>query len=126
MVNFKDLFAYGETVPGYDVRVLNEREARAAAAILFVGAFLGLTNGVMLHTAVFSKYFVTFFAIDFDAGAFFCPKSKAGVCGCCSKTFCVDTWICTGVAYVLLSGDRFSAKSAQSTCLSDLYGLTLF
>ena len=60
-----EFFAYGEKVPGYDIRVLNEREARAAAAILFVGAFLGLVNGVMLGTAVFSKYFVTFFAIDF-------------------------------------------------------------
>jgi len=58
-------FEYGERVPGYDVPVLNDREARAAAAILFVGAFLGLTNGVMLGTAVFSKYFVTFFALDF-------------------------------------------------------------
>lgn len=61
----KEFFAYGEKVIGYDVRVLNEREARAAAGILFVGAFLGLTNGVMLGTAVFSKYFVSFFAIDF-------------------------------------------------------------
>ncbi|WP_457746360.1 DUF4395 domain-containing protein [Sulfurimonas sp.] len=60
-----EFFAYGEKVPGYEVRVLNEREARAAAAILFVGAFIGLTNGVMLGTAVFSKYFVTFFAVDF-------------------------------------------------------------
>ncbi|WP_434637680.1 DUF4395 domain-containing protein [Sulfurimonas sp. NW7] len=65
MEKLKEFFAYGEKVPGYDVRVLNEREARAAAAILFVGAFIGLTNGVMLGTAVFSKYFVTFFAIDF-------------------------------------------------------------
>jgi len=60
-----EFFAYGEKVAGYDVRVLNEREARAAAGILFVGAFLGLVNGVMLGTAVFSEYFVTFFAIDF-------------------------------------------------------------
>jgi len=60
-----EFFAYGEKVAGYDVRVLNEREARAAAGILFVGAFLGLTNGVMLGTAIFSEYFVTFFAIDF-------------------------------------------------------------
>lgn len=61
----KDFFTYGEKVAGYDVPVLNEREARAAAGILFIGAFIGLTNGVMLGTAVFSEYFVTFFAIDF-------------------------------------------------------------
>lgn len=61
----KEFFVYGEKVAGYDVRVLNEREARAAAGILFVGAFLGLTNGVMLGTAVFSEYFVSFFALDF-------------------------------------------------------------
>ena len=60
-----EFFAYGEKVPGYEVRVLNEREARAAAGILFVGAFLGLTNGVMLGTAKFSIYFITFFMVDF-------------------------------------------------------------
>lgn len=60
-----NFFQYGEKVAGYEVPVLNEREARAAAGILFVGAFIGLTNGVMLGTAVFSKYFVSFFALDF-------------------------------------------------------------
>jgi len=64
-MTLRSLFEYGEKVPGYEVRVLNEREARAAAGILFVGAFLGLMNGVMLGTAKFSEYFVTFFAIDF-------------------------------------------------------------
>ncbi|MFA5454285.1 MAG: DUF4395 domain-containing protein [Sulfurimonas sp.] len=64
-MSIKQFFHYGEDVAGYEIPVLNEREARAAAAILFVGAFLGLVNGVMLGTAVFSKYFVTFFAIDF-------------------------------------------------------------
>ena len=29
------LFGFGETVAGYDVPVLNEREVRAAAGILF-------------------------------------------------------------------------------------------
>lgn len=60
-----EFFAYGERVPGYDVRVLNEREARAGAGILLIGAFLGVTNGVMLGTAVFSEYFITFFTLDF-------------------------------------------------------------
>ena len=61
----REFFAYGEKVEGYDVRVLNEREARAAAGILFVGAFLGLANGAMLGTPIFSQFFVTFFMIDF-------------------------------------------------------------
>ena len=64
-LDIKEFFAYGDKVPGYDVRVLNEREARAAAGLLFIGAFIGLTNGVMLGTAVFSKYFITFFTLDF-------------------------------------------------------------
>jgi len=96
----KEFFAYGEKVPGYDVRVLNEREARAAAAILFVGAFLGLVNGVMLGTAVFSKYFVTFFAIDFTIriiqpryapslllGRFFVRNQKPEYVGAAQKRF---------------------------------------
>ncbi len=60
-----EFFKYGEKVDGYDIRVLNEREARAGAGILFIGAFLGLTNGVMLGTAIFSQFFVGFFTLDF-------------------------------------------------------------
>ena len=100
MVDLKEFFSYGEKVPGYEIRVLNEREARAAAAILFVGAFLGLTNGVMLHTAVFSKYFITFFAIDFTIriiqpryapslllGRFFVRNQKPEYVGAIQKRF---------------------------------------
>jgi len=64
-MTLKEFFTYGEKVAGYEIPVLNEREARAAAGILFVGAFIGLTNGVMLKTAIFSEFFVTFFAVDF-------------------------------------------------------------
>jgi len=99
-MNIKEFFAYGEKVPGYEVRVLNEREARAAAALLFVGAFLGLTNGVMLGTAIFSEYFVTFFAIDFTMrviqpryapslllGRFFVRNQKPEYVGATQKRF---------------------------------------
>jgi hypothetical protein len=99
-MNLKEFFVYGENVPGYEVGMLNEREARAAAAILFVGAFLGLMNGVMLHTAVFSKYFVTFFAIDFTMrimqpryapslmlGRFFVQNQKPEYVGAAQKRF---------------------------------------
>ena len=56
---------FGELVEGYDVRVLNEREARAAAGILFVFGFLSFMNSFMLGNFVFTQYFVGFFMIDF-------------------------------------------------------------
>jgi hypothetical protein len=62
MSNF---FQYGEKVHGYDVLVLNEREARAAAGILFAVGIIALTNSVMLGHAIMSKFFIAFFAIDF-------------------------------------------------------------
>jgi len=99
-MSLQRFFHYGEDVPGYDIPVLNEREARAAAAILFVGAFLGLTNGVMLGTAIFSEYFITFFAIDFTMrviqprytpslmlGRFFVQNQKPEYVGAVQKRF---------------------------------------
>lgn len=96
----KASYTYGEKVAGYEIPVLNEREARAAAAILFVGAFIGLTNGVMLGTAVFSEYFVSFFAIDFTIrviqpryapslllGRFFVRNQKPEYVGATQKRF---------------------------------------
>jgi len=62
---FKDFFKYGEEVAGYDVRVINEREARAAAGILFAFGLLSLTNAVMLQNGVVTRYFISFFTLDF-------------------------------------------------------------
>jgi len=62
---FKDFFEYGEKVPGYDVRVINEREARAAAGILFALGILSLLNAVMLGHGIVTRYFVGFFTLDF-------------------------------------------------------------
>jgi len=62
---FKFFFNYGEIVDGYDVRVINEREARAAAGILFAFGMLSLTNAVMLHHGVVTRYFISFFTLDF-------------------------------------------------------------
>ena len=56
---------FGEVVDGYDVRVLNEREARAAAGILFVFGMLSFLNSFMLGNFVFTQYFVGFFMVDF-------------------------------------------------------------
>jgi len=60
-----NFFKYGEKVDGYDVRVINEREARAAAGILFAIGLLSLTNAVMLGHGVVTRYFISFFTLDF-------------------------------------------------------------
>ena len=96
----KEFFTYGEKVDGYEIPVLNEREARAAAGILFVAAFIGLTNGVMLGTAIFSEFFVSFFALDFTIriiqpkyspslllGRFFVRNQKPEYVGAVQKRF---------------------------------------
>jgi len=59
------MLSFGERVDGYDVLVLNEREARAAAGILFVFGITSFFNSFMLGSFVFTQYFVGFFAFDF-------------------------------------------------------------
>ncbi|NPA59037.1 MAG: DUF4395 domain-containing protein [Epsilonproteobacteria bacterium] len=61
----KKFFEYGQKVDGYDVLVLNEREARAAAGILFALGILSLLNAVMLSHGVVTRYFISFFTLDF-------------------------------------------------------------
>ena len=64
-MNIREFFAYGEKVDGYDVRVLNEREARAAAGILFGFGIISLFNSVTLGHVIFTKVFIAFFTFDF-------------------------------------------------------------
>jgi hypothetical protein len=58
-------FQYGTKVDGYDVLVINEREARAAAGILFALGILSLTNAIMLGHIAVTRYFIAFFTFDF-------------------------------------------------------------
>lgn len=58
-------FQYGEKVDGYDVLVLNEREARAAAGILFLLGLLSLMNAVALGHVIVTRVFISFFTFDF-------------------------------------------------------------
>ena len=58
-------FQYGEKVEGYDVLVLNEREARAGAGILFAIGLLSLMNAVALGHVIVTKFFISFFTLDF-------------------------------------------------------------
>jgi hypothetical protein len=65
---------FGEDVPGYDIRVLNEREIRAAAGILFLGTFISLM--LILFEGNFRpiKYTVTLFLADFIIRVFVSPR----------------------------------------------------
>jgi hypothetical protein len=65
---------FGEDVPGYDIRVLNEREIRAAAGILFLATFLSFMFIMFDNNFVPIKYVVTFFLTDFLIRVFINPK----------------------------------------------------
>jgi Domain of unknown function (DUF4395) len=56
---------FGEDVPGYTIRVLNEREIRAAAGLLFLATFLSLMFILFKGNFVPVKYVVTIFLADF-------------------------------------------------------------
>ena len=56
---------FGENVEGYNIPVLNEREIRAAAGILFLATFISLMFIMFEENFVPIKYVVTFFLADF-------------------------------------------------------------
>lgn len=55
---------FGEIVAGYDIPVLNEREIRAGAGILFVMMFVAILIAVLKHNFVALKFAATFFLVD--------------------------------------------------------------
>jgi len=65
---------FGETVTGYDIPVLNEREARAGAGLLFMFAMVSFLNSYLLRDFAFTKTFVTVFMVDFFIRIFINPK----------------------------------------------------
>ena len=56
---------FGETVEGYEFPVLNEREIRAAAGILFLATFLSLLYILFRGNFVPIKFVIPFFLADF-------------------------------------------------------------
>ena len=65
---------FGEDVAGYDIRVLNEREIRAAAGILFLATFLSLMFILFDNNFLPIKYVITLFLTDFVIRVFINPK----------------------------------------------------
>ena len=61
------LWDYGERVPGYDVTVINEREARAAAGILATLGMMVIFVGIGYNHIIVARVYLAFMFIDFTA-----------------------------------------------------------
>jgi len=67
-LNFKTfLWEYGEHVAGYDVTVVNEREARAAAGILFMLGMIVIFVGIGFGHIIVARVYLAFLWFDFLA-----------------------------------------------------------
>ena len=65
---------FGENVEGYDIPVLNEREIRAAAGILFLMMFISILVAIQQGNFLLIKYSVTIFLTDILIRVFINPK----------------------------------------------------
>jgi len=68
------IILFGETAEGHDIRVLNEREIRAAAGILFLATFTSLMFIIFKNNFLPIKYVLTIFLADFIIRVFVNPK----------------------------------------------------
>lgn len=69
-----DLIRFGETVEGYSVPVLNEREIRAAAGMLFLATFLSLLFILFQGNFIPIKIVIPCFLADFLIRVFVNPR----------------------------------------------------
>ena len=65
---------FGETVFGYNIPVVNEREIRAAAGIMFLATFISLMLIINGGNFVPIKYVIIIFMVDFSIRLFLSPK----------------------------------------------------
>lgn len=65
---------FGEDVAGYNIPVLNEREIRAAAGILFMLMFIAIQRAASLGDFLLLKYAIVIFLTDMLIRVFINPK----------------------------------------------------
>lgn len=68
------VFKFGEEVEGYNIPVLNEREIRAAAGILFALMFLSILMAILKGDFTLLKYAIILFLTDIVTRVFVNPK----------------------------------------------------
>jgi hypothetical protein len=70
----KKVIQFGENVPGYNIPVLNEREIRAAAGIMFLFIYTSLMLIIFKGDFRLVKYVIALFFIDFIVRVFINPR----------------------------------------------------
>jgi hypothetical protein len=68
------VFHFGEDVEGFNIRVLNEREIRAAAGILFLMMLISILTVIMKGDFTMLKYAVVIFLTDISVRVIINPK----------------------------------------------------
>lgn len=61
------LWEYGEKVPGYEIPVINEREARSAAGILGILGMVVIFVGIGFNHIIVARVYLAFLFLDFTA-----------------------------------------------------------
>jgi hypothetical protein len=74
MTKMKKIIRFGEDVEGYNISVLNEREIRAAAGILFLATFTSLMFILFKGNFIPIKYVIILFLADFIVRVFINPR----------------------------------------------------
>lgn len=123
------IFQFGERVAGFSVPVLNEREARASAGILFFFSLFSLFHAMLLGNFFFIKIFIIVFSIEFLIRVFLNPKyapimilgrlavlgQKPEYTGAPQKRFAWSLGL--GLALIMLFSLVFSFFSFAFSCL---------
>ena len=107
---------YGNKIEGYQIDVINEREARAAAGILLLPAILSFIVSYIYHDFLFTKIFIALFTFDFFVrvaigpnyapsmifGRFFVQNQEPEYVGASQKRFAWSIGLILGIVMVLV------------------------
>ena len=124
-------FYFGEQVDGYNVRVINEREARASAAIIFLFAFTGFMFVALRANFFWTELFAFTFLLEFFIRVLINPKyapymiiarlivgnQKPEYVGAPQKRFAWTIGLILGMAMVYLIVTNDMSSSRVATCL---------
>jgi hypothetical protein len=68
------IFQFGENIPKYDFKVINERDARASAGIMFLFGMVSLFSFILTQNLFWANLFTITFIVEFIFRVFVNPK----------------------------------------------------